>query len=198
VNRLLFKVEFGTYTLNSKGAYLTGQVISKSEKPISETYRAVYLIQAITWSDVVALMIPQCPDLEPSRIKWSRLFTRPANLDSHLVLPKLSGSRFRVQARPGATECVYEIAFKVYGLDFPSPHLDMPGLGQGFKDCNIDTSCLGFFNPERWTPGPELDHIRIPLIWRSHRFDGPRNVFKISRARASLNLLNLHHIKDRA
>jgi hypothetical protein len=36
-----------------------------------------------------------------------------------------------VQARPGTTICGYEIAFTFYGLGFPSPHPDMPGLGQG-------------------------------------------------------------------
>ena len=51
--------------------------------------------------------------------------------------------RFWVQARPGlrlvayasesATGCVYEIVFTFYGIKFPLPHLDMPGLGQGFK-----------------------------------------------------------------
>jgi len=54
--------------------------------------------------------------------------------------------RFWVQARPGlrlvayasesATGCVYEIAFTFYGIKFPLPHLDMPGLGQGFKVYN--------------------------------------------------------------
>jgi hypothetical protein len=47
--------------------------------------------------------------------------------------PKVIGSRFRVQARPGATGCGYAIIFILYGLGFLSPHLDMPGLGQGFK-----------------------------------------------------------------
>ncbi len=47
--------------------------------------------------------------------------------------PKVIGSEFWVQARPGATGCVYEIAFTAYGLDFQSAHLEMPGLGQGFK-----------------------------------------------------------------
>jgi hypothetical protein len=53
-----------------------------------------------------------------------------------MVTPTLSGSRFGVQARPGATGCVYEIAFTFYGIGFPSPHLGMPGLGQGFKGYN--------------------------------------------------------------
>jgi hypothetical protein len=43
-------------------------------------------------------------------------------------------SRFTVQARPGATLCVDEIVFTVYALGFQSLHLDIPGLGQGFKD----------------------------------------------------------------
>ena len=45
----------------------------------------------------------------------------------------MTGSRFRVQARPGATGCVTEIVFTLYGIGFPSPHLGMTGLGQGFK-----------------------------------------------------------------
>jgi hypothetical protein len=43
------------------------------------------------------------------------------------------GSSFRVQARPGATECGYEIVFAFYGFGFPSPQIDMPVLGQGFR-----------------------------------------------------------------
>ena len=43
------------------------------------------------------------------------------------------GSWFRVQACPGATGCGYDIFFAFYGLVLPSPHLDMLGLGQGFK-----------------------------------------------------------------
>jgi hypothetical protein len=60
-----------------------------------------------------------------------------------LIYPKVIGSGFSVQARPGlrlvayasesATGCGYDIVFAVYGLVLPSPHLDMPGLGQGFK-----------------------------------------------------------------
>ncbi len=46
---------------------------------------------------------------------------------------KLIGSRFRVQARPGATGCGYDIVIAYYGLGVPSPHLDIPGLGKGFK-----------------------------------------------------------------
>jgi hypothetical protein len=30
----------------------------------------------------------------------------------------------------------YENIFTFYGPGFPSPHLDMPGLGQGFRGCN--------------------------------------------------------------
>jgi len=60
-----------------------------------------------------------------------------------MFLPKVIGSRFRVQACPGlrlvayasesATGCGYEIAFTFYEFGFPSPHLDMPGLGRGSK-----------------------------------------------------------------
>ncbi len=50
-----------------------------------------------------------------------------------MLVPKLIGSMFRVQACPGATGCDYEIAFTFHGIGFPSPHLEMPGLGQGFK-----------------------------------------------------------------
>ena len=46
------------------------------------------------------------------------------------------GSRFRVQARLGATGRVYEIAFTFYGIGFPSPHLNMPSLSQEFKGYN--------------------------------------------------------------
>ena len=52
------------------------------------------------------------------------------------VKPKLIGSRFRVHACLGATECVFEIAFTFYGFGYPPPHLGMPGLGQGFKSYN--------------------------------------------------------------
>jgi hypothetical protein len=38
----------------------------------------------------------------------------------------------RSYASESATWCGYEIAFTFYGLGFPSPHLYMPGLGQGF------------------------------------------------------------------
>ena len=60
-----------------------------------------------------------------------------------MLIPKVIGSRFRVQACPGlrlvayasesAAGCGYDIVFAFYGLVLPSPHLDMPGLGQGFK-----------------------------------------------------------------
>jgi len=46
---------------------------------------------------------------------------------------------------------------------------------------------LVLFHPERWTPGPDLDQIRILLIERSHRFYGTPNLFKSSRTRAGLN-----------
>jgi len=50
----------------------------------------------------------------------------------------LLGSGF--SACPGATECAYETALIVYdhmSHGFPSPHLAMPGLGQGFT-VNLD------------------------------------------------------------
>jgi len=53
-----------------------------------------------------------------------------------LLYPKLIGSRFRVQARPGSTGCGYDIVIAYYGLGFPSPHLGKSGLGQGFKGYN--------------------------------------------------------------
>jgi hypothetical protein len=42
-------------------------------------------------------------------------------------------SGFWVQACLGATLCNYEIVVTFYGLGYPSPHVDMSGLGQGFK-----------------------------------------------------------------
>jgi hypothetical protein len=65
--------------------------------------------------------------MDYSRLKI-KLFLLINNLD-----PKVIGSEFKVQARPGATGCVSEIVLTLYGIGFPSPHLDMPGLGQGFK-----------------------------------------------------------------
>ncbi len=47
--------------------------------------------------------------------------------------PELSGSKFGVQARPGATACGYEIVFAFYGLGFPSPHLAMQVWARGKK-----------------------------------------------------------------
>jgi hypothetical protein len=49
------------------------------------------------------------------------------------LIPKFIGSGFRVQACPGATGCVYDIAFTFYRFGFPSPNLDMPDPGQEFK-----------------------------------------------------------------
>ena len=67
-------------------------------------------------------------------------------------MKKVLGSE--VQARPGATACGHEIVFAFYGLGFPSPHIDMPGLGQGFKSYNIlifialcSTVRIGLFHP---------------------------------------------------
>ena len=77
------------------------------------------------------------------------------------------GSRFRVQARPGATGCVYEIAFTFYGIRFPSPHLDMPGLGQGFKGFGVlilvtlfSIVWVGLFHPM----GETLNSSRLTRI----------------------------------
>ena len=39
----------------------------------------------------------------------------------------------RAYASESATGCGYEIGFTFYWFGFQSPHLDMPGLGQGFK-----------------------------------------------------------------
>jgi hypothetical protein len=52
---------------------------------------------------------------------------------------KLIGSGFKptlAYASESATDCGYENVFRFHGLGFPSPHLDMPGLGQGFKGYN--------------------------------------------------------------
>jgi hypothetical protein len=62
-----------------------------------------------------------------------------------IVNPKAIGFRFRVQARPGATGCGDEFVFAFYGLGFPSPHLDMPGLGQGFKGYKMLISVTLYF-----------------------------------------------------
>jgi hypothetical protein len=74
------------------------------------------------------------------------------NVSLLLFKPELSGSRFGVQACPGATGCGYEIVFTFYEHCFPSPHFDMPGLGQGFKGYNRWTlpvlyELSGFFQP---------------------------------------------------
>jgi len=46
---------------------------------------------------------------------------------------KSIGSRFRVQACPGATGCECEIEFTSYVLDWLSAYLDRPGLGAGVQ-----------------------------------------------------------------
>ena len=38
----------------------------------------------------------------------------------------------RAYASESATGCVSEIAFTLYGIGFPPPHLGLPSLGQGF------------------------------------------------------------------
>jgi hypothetical protein len=49
------------------------------------------------------------------------------------LLAQLTGSGFKVQACPGATECAYKFIITFYGIGFPPPHPCRPGLGQGFK-----------------------------------------------------------------
>jgi hypothetical protein len=49
--------------------------------------------------------------------------------------------RFRVHACPGATGYGYATIFIFYRYGLSPPHLDMPGLGQGFKGYN----CLKLF-----------------------------------------------------
>jgi hypothetical protein len=81
----------------------------------------------------------------------------------------------RVQARPGATGCGYEIVFTFYGLGFPSPHLDMPGLGQGFKGYKMLFSVvlcsivwIGFFHPL----GETLLLIHITILYNPNSSTG--------------------------
>jgi hypothetical protein len=71
-----------------------------------------------------------------------------------MFISKVIGSRFRVQARPGATGYVYGITFTFYGIGFPSPDLGMSGLGQGFKGYKMlisvtlhSTVRIGLFHP---------------------------------------------------
>jgi hypothetical protein len=45
----------------------------------------------------------------------------------------LAGSGLVAYASESATGYIYDIAFTFHGTGSPSPHLDMPGLGQGFK-----------------------------------------------------------------
>jgi hypothetical protein len=71
----------------------------------------------------------------------------------------VTGSKFRVQACPGATGCGYEIMFTFYELGFSSAHPDRPSLGQGFKGYKMMISpnlysmvWMGRFHPlgETW------------------------------------------------
>ena len=80
-----------------------------------------------------------------------------------IIPPIMIGSKFRVQARPGATGCVSEIAFTFNGIGFSSPHLDKPGLGQGFKGFKMLNSVtlysivwIGLHHPlgETWDSAP--------------------------------------------
>jgi hypothetical protein len=75
-------------------------------------------------------------------------------LEPKLIYPKVIGSGFSVQACPGATLRGYEIVVTFYGLGDPSPHVDMPGLGQGFKGYKMLISIVlysmvwvGLFHP---------------------------------------------------
>jgi hypothetical protein len=54
-------------------------------------------------------------------------------LRASLPVPKVIGSRFRVQARPGATGCGYEVIFTFYELGFPTAHLDRQVWARGSK-----------------------------------------------------------------
>jgi hypothetical protein len=48
---------------------------------------------------------------------------------------RVQGSRFKVQARPGAKGCVYEIVYTFYGIGFPSHILacQVWARGSGFS-----------------------------------------------------------------
>jgi len=70
------------------------------------------------------------------------------------LLPKVIGSMFRVQARPGATGRGYEVISTFYELGFLSENLDRSGLGQGFKGYKMlisitlhSTVWIGDFHP---------------------------------------------------
>ena len=78
-----------------------------------------------------------------------------------LTCPELSGSMFGVPARPGATGCGYGITLTLYGVGFPSPHLDMSGLGQGFKGYNrwILLTLLIKIRHTRHTPLSQIGRI---------------------------------------
>ena len=60
-----------------------------------------------------------------------------------------AGSGLVAYASESATGCGYEIAFALYALGVPSPNLDMPGLGQGFKGYKILISVTLY--PIVWT-----------------------------------------------
>ena len=57
--------------------------------------------------------------------------------------------------------CVYEIAITLYEIGFPSPHLEIPGLGQGFKGYNrwILLIILIKIWKIRHTPSSETDFL---------------------------------------
>ena len=79
------------------------------------------------------------------------------------------GSKFKVQARPGATECGYDIVIAYYGLDFPSPHLGMSGLGQGFIGYNggILLSIVIKIRNKRLNPLGKTVPFNINCMWIS-------------------------------
>jgi len=89
----------------------------------------------------------------------------------------MKNSRFRVQARPGATGCVYEIAFTFYGIGFPSPHLDMPGLGQGFKGYKI---LMTVKNTPYYSKTLEKGLIILDLFDRDHQHRGLSEISRLT------------------
>jgi hypothetical protein len=52
---------------------------------------------------------------------------------SSLPWPPARSIRLVAYASESATGCGYEIVFRFYKFGIPSPHLEMPGLGQGFR-----------------------------------------------------------------
>ena len=115
------------------------------------------------------------------------------NICKHSQVPRFrfasDGIFDRVQARPGATWCGYEIAFTFYGLGFPSPHLDKLGLCQGFKGYKMlipvtlySIAWIGLFHPlgETWNstrfPPYRLSFRKLMIISASKVFRGNRSI----------------------